>query len=83
MEGVRNKVAGLKGRAIAGARDYEQVPALVERSVLRVKNFFADLNERLGQVPFRSRRALLRGRHYRPGDGGLRQGGRVVCVSPT
>jgi glutathione S-transferase len=52
MEGVRNKIAGLKGRAIAGAHDYEQIPALVERSVLRVKDFFADLNERLGQVPF-------------------------------
>jgi len=52
MEGVRNKIAGLKGRAIAGPHDYEQIPALVERSVLRVKNFFADLNERLGQVPF-------------------------------
>ena len=52
MEGVRNKVPGLKGRAIAGPHDYEQIPALVERSVLRVKNFFVDLNERLGQVPF-------------------------------
>jgi glutathione S-transferase len=52
MEGVRNKIAGLKGRAIAGPHDYEQIPALVERSALRVKNFFADLNERLGQVPF-------------------------------
>jgi glutathione S-transferase len=52
MEGVRNKIAGLKNRAIAGPHDYEQIPALVERSVLRVKNFFADLNERLGQVPF-------------------------------
>jgi glutathione S-transferase len=52
MEGVRNKIAGLKGRAIAGPHDYEQIPALVERSVLRVKNFLADLNERLGQVPF-------------------------------
>ncbi len=50
MEGVRNKVAGLKGRAIAGAHNYEQVPALVERSVLRVKSFFADLNERLGRA---------------------------------
>jgi hypothetical protein len=30
----------LKGRAIAGPHDYEQIPALVERSVLRVKNFF-------------------------------------------
>jgi glutathione S-transferase len=52
MEGVRNKVAGLKGRAIAGPHDYAQIPALVERSVLRVQNFFADLNERLGQTPF-------------------------------
>jgi glutathione S-transferase len=52
MEGVRNKIAGLKGRAIAGPHDYEQIPASVERSVLRVKNFLADLNERLGQVPF-------------------------------
>src|ERR1700726_2576514 len=52
MESVRNKIAGLKGRAIAGPHDYEQIPALVERSVLRVKNFFADFNERLGEVPF-------------------------------
>jgi glutathione S-transferase len=28
MEGVRNKVAGLKGRAIAGPHDYELIPAL-------------------------------------------------------
>jgi glutathione S-transferase len=33
-------------------RAINQIPALVERSVLRVKDFFADLNERLGQVPF-------------------------------
>jgi len=52
----------LKGRAIAGPHDYEQIPALVERSVLRVKNFFADLNERLGQVPF------VAGERYSAGD---------------
>ncbi len=52
MEGIRNKVPGLKGRAIAGPYDYEQIPALVERSVLRVTNFFTDLNERLGDAPF-------------------------------
>lgn len=66
MEGVRNKIAGLKGRAIAGPHDYEQIPALVERSALRVKNFFADLNERTGAGAFRRRRALLGGGHYRP-----------------
>jgi glutathione S-transferase len=52
MEGVRNNVPGLKGRAIAGPHGYEQIPALVDRSALRVKNFLADLNKRLEQVPF-------------------------------
>jgi glutathione S-transferase len=52
MEGVRNKAERLKGRAIAGPHGYEQIPGLVDRGVLRVKNFFADLNDRLEQVPF-------------------------------
>jgi glutathione S-transferase len=52
MEGVRNAVARLKGRAIAGSHDYDQIPALVERSKLRVKNFFADLDTRLAEVRF-------------------------------
>ena len=52
MEGVRNKVAGLKGRAIAGPHDYEQIPALVERSQQRVQNFFDDFNARLEHEPF-------------------------------
>lgn len=52
MEGVRNKLAGLRGRAIAGPHDYEQIPALVERSVRRVENFFDDFNARLREVPF-------------------------------
>src|SRR5258705_6811723 len=44
MEGVRNKIAGLKGRAIAGPHDYEQISALGQRRVVRVENFFADLD---------------------------------------
>jgi glutathione S-transferase len=52
MEGVRNKVERLTGRAIAGPHGYEQIAALVERSKLRVKNFLIDLNERLEQAPF-------------------------------
>jgi glutathione S-transferase len=52
MEGVRNKVERLKGRAIAGPHGYEQIPELIDRSVLRVKNFLTDLNERLEQVSF-------------------------------
>jgi glutathione S-transferase len=52
MEGVRNKLPGLKGRAIAGPHDYEQIPALVERSQQRVQNFFDDFNARLEHEPF-------------------------------
>ena len=52
MEGVRNKIASLKGRAIAGPHGYAQIPALVGRSVQRVENFFADLDARLEESPF-------------------------------
>ncbi|GLS22964.1 glutathione S-transferase [Labrys miyagiensis] len=52
METVRNKVPGLKGRAIAGAHAYEQIPALVERGRQRIADFYADLEVRLAAVPF-------------------------------
>ncbi|SAK67704.1 glutathione S-transferase domain-containing protein [Caballeronia pedi] len=52
MEGVRNAVAGLKGRALSGPHSYEQIPEIVERSKLRVSNFYADFNDRLRVVPF-------------------------------
>jgi len=52
MEAVRNAVPALKGRAIAGPHDYEQIPALVERSRQRVRNFYTDFNARLADVPF-------------------------------
>jgi hypothetical protein len=52
MEAIRNVAPGLKGRAIAGPHDYEQIPELGERSRLRVKHFFADLDARLGEVSF-------------------------------
>jgi glutathione S-transferase len=52
MEAVRNAVPGLKGRAIAGPHDYEQIPALAERSRQRVGHFYADFNARLADVPF-------------------------------
>ena len=62
MEAVRNNAAGLKGRAIAGPHDYEQIPALVERNRLRLKNFYADFNARLGEAPF------LAGDHFSVAD---------------
>jgi len=52
MEGVRNAVAGLKGRALSGPYAYEQIPEIVERSKLRVSNFYADFNEHLKTAPF-------------------------------
>jgi glutathione S-transferase len=52
MEGVRNAIGRLKGRAIAGPHDYEQIPALVERSRLRVANFYDDFNASLESSEF-------------------------------
>jgi glutathione S-transferase len=52
MEAVRNKAERLKGHAIAGPHDYEQIPALVERGKQRARNFYADFNTRLSEVPF-------------------------------
>ena len=62
MEGVRNAAERLKGRAIAGPHDYDQIPALVERSKLRVKDFYADLNARLTEDPF------VAGNHFSAAD---------------
>jgi glutathione S-transferase len=52
MEGVRNAVTGLKGRALSGPHAYEQIPELIARSKQRVADFFADFNERLETVRF-------------------------------
>lgn len=52
MEAVRNRAVGLKGRAVAGPHDYEQIPALIERGTQRAKNLFADMDARLVEQPF-------------------------------
>jgi glutathione S-transferase len=62
MEGVRNTAERLKGRAIAGPHDYDQIPALVERSKLRMKNFYADLDAHLTALPF------IAGDHFSAAD---------------
>src|SRR5713226_10404092 len=59
MEGIRNAVPGLKSRAIAGPHDYEQIPELVERGKLRVKNFY-DVS------PLAVSRCSLAGARFRP-----------------
>ena len=62
MEGVRNAAPRLAARAIAGPHDYPQIPALVERSKLRVANFYGDMNGRLAEAPF------VAGEHFSAAD---------------
>jgi glutathione S-transferase len=52
MEAFRNSVPGLKGRALPGPHNYEQIPALAERGRLRVAHFFAQMDARLAQSEF-------------------------------
>ena len=47
METVRNSVERLSGRAIAGPHGYDQIPALVDRGRLRIRDFYGDLEQRL------------------------------------
>jgi len=47
MDAFRNAAKGLKGRALPGAHDYEQIPDLAERGRARVEHFFRDMNARL------------------------------------
>lgn len=62
MEAIRNTAPGLKGRAIAGPHDYEQIAALAERSRQRASHFLADLDARLKQS------ALVAGERFSVAD---------------
>jgi glutathione S-transferase len=46
-EALRNSAPAMANRALPGAVDYPQIPALAERGLLRVAQFFALLNARL------------------------------------
>lgn len=48
-EALRNSTPALKGRALPGAVDYEQIPALAERGMLRLGRFFDTLETRLSE----------------------------------
>jgi glutathione S-transferase len=43
-EAFRNSTPGFKGRALPGADDYDQIPALVERGRVRAAKFFRVLD---------------------------------------
>lgn len=52
MEAIRNRIPGLKDRAIAGPHAYAQIPALIERSTQCLTNLFADLDARLANSTY-------------------------------
>ena len=52
MDAMRNSTPGLRGRALTGAYNYEQIPELARRSVRRVADFYTDLDLRLREFKF-------------------------------
>ena len=43
-EALRNAVPGMKNRAMPGPHNYPQIPALAERGLQRIDNYFSDLD---------------------------------------
>ena len=52
MEAFRNVAKGLKGRALPGPHDYEQIPELAERGRTRLENFYRAMDARLADREF-------------------------------
>jgi glutathione S-transferase len=52
MDAFRNAAKGLKGRALPGPHDYEQIPELAARGRARVENFFRAMDARLNDREF-------------------------------
>jgi glutathione S-transferase len=51
-EALRNSSPAMAGRALPGPVGYAQIPALAERGLARLQQFFAVLNERLAEREF-------------------------------
>jgi glutathione S-transferase len=51
-EVVRNSLPGMKGRALTGPKNYEQIPELAERGRERVVQFFETLDNRLSESAY-------------------------------
>ena len=51
-EALRNGSPAMANRALPGPVDYAQIPALAERGVARLQQFFATLNQRLADREF-------------------------------
>lgn len=52
MDAFRNATQGLKGRALPGPHDYEQIPELAARGRVRLGHFFRDMDARLAGREF-------------------------------
>jgi glutathione S-transferase len=52
MDAFRNAAKGLKGRALPGPHDYEQIPELAARGRARIGHFFEGMNARLADREF-------------------------------
>ncbi|TMJ03268.1 MAG: glutathione S-transferase [Alphaproteobacteria bacterium] len=52
MDAFRNTAKGLKGRALPGPHDYEQIPDLAARGRVRVEHFFRAMDARLDDRAF-------------------------------
>jgi glutathione S-transferase len=52
MDAFRNAAKGLKGRALPGPHDYEQIPELAARGRVRVEHFFRAMDARLAGREF-------------------------------
>lgn len=52
MDAFRNAAEGLKGRALPGPHDYQQIPELAERGRTRIQNFFRAMDARLTDREF-------------------------------
>lgn len=51
-ESLRNRSKGMRGRALTGPENYEQIPELAERGSKRASRYFPVLNDMIGDSPF-------------------------------
>lgn len=52
IDAFRNSTPGLKGRALPGPDDFEQIDALAQRGRARIASFFRRLNRELASRPY-------------------------------
>ena len=51
-EFLRNSAPTMKGRALTGPHDYDQIPELADRGKLRVQRFLEEIDQVIGNKPY-------------------------------